>query len=313
MSEIVKNRSEILFYYDIKDANPNGDPLDENKPRIDEETGKNMVSDVRIKRTVRDYFIKFKGYNNDNEKTVLIQEMRDNKGDVRDMKTRAKDFGKDRDEIRKNILKTCIDVRLFGGTIALKEEGEEKKGDSITLTGPVQFNMLNQSKHRVSMIQVGHTFSMSSGKGKGQGSQATEYVVPYSFIEVSGIINENAATETKLTEEDVTLLLEGLWEGTKNLITRSKFGQMPRLLLKVTYKEDNFHLGGLGSWVEIVSEKNNEELRSISDFKLDVTHLVNALNKNKNKIEEIGFKLDPGLVLIKDNKPFDLSTIGKEI
>jgi hypothetical protein len=43
MSNLVKNRSELLFMYDVKDANPNGDPLDENKPRIDEETGINLV------------------------------------------------------------------------------------------------------------------------------------------------------------------------------------------------------------------------------------------------------------------------------
>jgi len=57
----IKNRSEILFIYDVKDANPNGDPIDENKPRIDEETGINYVTDVRLKRTVRDYL---NGYKN---------------------------------------------------------------------------------------------------------------------------------------------------------------------------------------------------------------------------------------------------------
>ena len=49
MSEIVSKRSELLFLYDVKDINPNGDPLDENKPRIDEETMENLVSDVRLK------------------------------------------------------------------------------------------------------------------------------------------------------------------------------------------------------------------------------------------------------------------------
>ena len=56
----LKNRSELVFLYDIRDANPNGDP-DENKPRIDEETGINIVTDVRLKRTIRDYLHKFKG------------------------------------------------------------------------------------------------------------------------------------------------------------------------------------------------------------------------------------------------------------
>ena len=59
MSEIVSNRSEIVFLYDVKDSNPNGDPLDENKPRIDEETMLNLVTDVRLKRTVRDYLHDF--------------------------------------------------------------------------------------------------------------------------------------------------------------------------------------------------------------------------------------------------------------
>ena len=60
MNEIVSNRSEIVFLYDIKDSNPNGDPLDENKPRIDEETMLNIVTDVRLKRTVRDYLNDFR-------------------------------------------------------------------------------------------------------------------------------------------------------------------------------------------------------------------------------------------------------------
>jgi len=54
------NRSEMVFLYDISYANPNGDPLDENKPRIDEDVELNIVTDVRLKRTVRDYLHNFK-------------------------------------------------------------------------------------------------------------------------------------------------------------------------------------------------------------------------------------------------------------
>ena len=50
---MIMNRSEIIFLYDIADNNPNGDPLDSNKPRIDEETGENIVTDARLKRTIR--------------------------------------------------------------------------------------------------------------------------------------------------------------------------------------------------------------------------------------------------------------------
>ncbi|HON73139.1 MAG TPA: type I CRISPR-associated protein Cas7, partial [bacterium] len=70
MNEIIKNRSEILFLYDATNINPNGDPLDENKPRIDEETGINIVTDVRLKRTIRDYLFDYKGIE------VFIREIR---------------------------------------------------------------------------------------------------------------------------------------------------------------------------------------------------------------------------------------------
>ena len=68
MSELTK-RSEILFLYDVQNNNPNGDPNDENKPRYDEESGRNLVTDVRLKRTIRDYL---KDYKNQN---IFVQEI----------------------------------------------------------------------------------------------------------------------------------------------------------------------------------------------------------------------------------------------
>ncbi len=62
MSEI-ENRSEIVFLYDVSDANPNGDPIDEDKPRIDQQTDLNIVTDVRLKRTIRDYLRDFRDQN----------------------------------------------------------------------------------------------------------------------------------------------------------------------------------------------------------------------------------------------------------
>ena len=57
----IQNNSEILFLFDAKQSNPNGDMDDENKPRMDWETETNLVSDVRLKRYIRDYLEKFKG------------------------------------------------------------------------------------------------------------------------------------------------------------------------------------------------------------------------------------------------------------
>ncbi|WP_369425045.1 type I CRISPR-associated protein Cas7, partial [Methanothrix sp.] len=91
----VGNRSELLFIYDIRDGNPNGDPMDENKPRIDEETGVNLVTDVRLKRTIRDYLHDFKGLEIFVREIVYDAENRY----IQDGKMRAKDFGEDAERI----------------------------------------------------------------------------------------------------------------------------------------------------------------------------------------------------------------------
>ena len=166
------NRSELLFLYDIVDANPNGDPLDSNKPRIDEETEINLVTDVRLKRTIRDYLHDYK------DQGIFIKEIKDENGNIQDAKKRAIDFSSpDSDydnineakkDIENNILNECIDVRLFGATIPLTIKIKKKnESSSIKLTGPVQFRM-GRSLNKVEIEQIKGTGAFASGEGKDQ-------------------------------------------------------------------------------------------------------------------------------------------------
>ncbi|NQT67601.1 MAG: type I-B CRISPR-associated protein Cas7/Csh2 [Actinobacteria bacterium] len=301
MSEIIKNRSEIVFLYDIKDANPNGDPLDENKPRIDEETGINIVTDVRLKRTIRDHLMDFK------KKEIFVREIADKNGIIQDAKLRAEDFlekvdlkeksfNEQKEAIKEAILKKCIDIRLFGATIPLDisvKEGNKSKSvtGSITLTGPVQFRM-GRSLHKVELKHIKGTGAFAAKKGATQKTFREEDILPYSLISFYGVINENAAQHTQLSEDDISLLLEAIWNGTKNLISRSKVGQMPRLLLKVNYKEENYHLGDLDKLIKIknIESMAEEKIRDINDVELDASKLVKTLNSNKEKINSIDLK-----------------------
>ncbi len=277
------NRSELIFLYDIKDNNPNGDPIDQNKPRIDEETGINIVTDVRLKRTIRDYLHEYRGLE------LFVREIRDDKGNVQDGKKRAKDFGKDKKEIIENVLKECIDVRLFGATIPLDK-------DSATFTGPVQFNM-GRSLHRVEVKRIKGTGAFASGGGKDSKTFREEYILPYSLIGFYGIINEKAAEHTNLAQEDIDLLLEAMWNGTKNLISRSKIGQVPRLLIKVNYKENSFHIGDLIKTIKLESDKADEEIRDVEDFVLNIDDFIKVMESNKEKIDSIELKIDDRLNL----------------
>lgn len=277
------NRSELIFLYDIKDNNPNGDPIDQNKPRIDEETGINIVTDVRLKRTIRDYLHEYRGLE------LFVREIRDDKGNVQDGKKRAKNFGKDKKEIIENVLKECIDVRLFGATIPLDK-------DSATFTGPVQFNM-GRSLHRVEVKRIKGTGAFASGEGKDSKTFREEYILPYSLIGFYGIINEKAAEHTNLAQEDIDLLLEAMWNGTKNLISRSKIGQVPRLLIKVNYKENSFHIGDLIKTIKLESDKADEEIRDVEDFVLNIDDFIKVMESNKEKIDSIELKIDDRLNL----------------
>ncbi|MCK9405954.1 MAG: type I-B CRISPR-associated protein Cas7/Csh2 [Methanothrix sp.] len=294
MSETIKNRSEILFLYDIRDGNPNGDPMDENKPRIDEETGANLVTDVRLKRTIRDYLYNFKA------QEIFVREIiyDTQNGYIQDGKKRAKDF----EDNAERILNDCIDVRLFGGVIPLKD-------DSITYTGPVQFKM-GRSLHRVSMMHIKGTGAFASKEGSKQATFREEDFLAYSLISFYGIINENAAKHTHLTEEDLKLLLEGIWNGTKSLISRSKAGQVPRLLLKVNYSKENYHIGDLDKMLKLETEIPHENLRDTTDYQLDVSELVKKLAAEKGSIKDIEISVDDRIRFSKDGAAFPIEGLA---
>ncbi|GIX41988.1 MAG: type I-B CRISPR-associated protein Cas7/Csh2 [Leptospiraceae bacterium] len=297
MDKTIKNRREYLFLYDVSFANPNGDPNDENKPRIDEETGKNIVTDVRLKRTIRDYLYEFEGLE------IFVREISDIEGKIQDAKARAKDFKNDPVEILEN----CIDVRLFGGTIPITTG--KNKDSSITYTGPVQFNM-GQSLHKVKLEFIKGTGAFASGSGKEQKTFREEWILPYSLIAFHGLANENAAKETKLTDQDLEYLKKGMWEGTKNLITRSKSEQIPRLLIEIIYKDGvKSHIGELHRYIKIESEKVDEELRNTNDFILNIDKLMEIIEEESEKIDKILYKIDRNLKL---NKELSLKNIKFE-
>lgn len=309
MSENLKNRTELLFLYEIENANPNGDPLNENRPRFDTEDDTVIVSDVRLKRTIRDYWYEYKGYNGKDGKDIFVRETSyEGEGKyagktlISDGKRRATDF----QESREAVLKTCIDIRVFGGVLPLPK-------DSITLTGPTQFQM-GRSLHKTEIITEQGTGAFASGEGKGQATFRTEYKVPYSLIGFNGIINEKAAHYSTMSEDDKELLLDGIWQGTKNLISRSKFGQNPVLLLAINYKEDKpFYIGSLRQRVKLQSDKNDKAIRGLEDFSLDFSDVIAEIKANLKNIESVEIKTDARLkfvqpLTIADGK-LDLTTL----
>ena len=284
------NNSEILFIYDAKLCNPNGDPDDENKPRMDYDTHRNLVSDVRLKRYIRDY-LEGEGYE------IFVAQV---EGETVDATRRLKalfekhnekvDLGKLSKSDLDWLLDKLIDVRLFGATMPIKgREGE--RGVSQAFTGPVQFNW-GYSLNPVALCSSSSITSMFAGREAAAeyGTFGKDWRVFYSFIAFHGIVSGKRAQKTRLSEADIRVLDNALLKAIPlQATTRSKIGQTPRLLLRIEYKDDITFLGDLRRYVEIRPNEGTREetLRDISNLKLKVKPLVDILEKNKDKIEKI--------------------------
>jgi CRISPR-associated protein Csh2 len=168
---------------------------------------------------------------------------------------------------------------------------------------------MGRSLHKVELKYIKGTGAFASGSGKSKKTFREEYVVPYSLVGFYGIINENAAQSTELTQNDIELLMEGIWKGTKNLITRSKVGQTPRMLLKVNYSEDNYFIGELKNYIKLATDLREEEIRDVSDYKLDVSALLSVIEANSEKIESVEFKVNPRVEFIRDCNNINLNDL----
>ena len=280
---MIKNRREYLFFYDVTDANPNGDPMDENRPRIDEEVNICFITDTRLKRIIRDELA-------DMGEEIYIREERKEDGTLKTKEELLKLYNNgDYNEI----LRRCIDIRLFGGTFAV---GDNAK----SFTGAVQFKF-GRSLHKVTVKLIKGTTVMPSKEQKGQGTMTDFYIIPYGFFCFYGIANEKASEETKLTDEDLNKMTKAMWQGVKestDVISRSKFGHMPRLLIEIIYKEgEKFHIGELNKRVSIKKpeELDDFSIRDVEEFELDLSKLKEAVQKYKSKIEKVYYAVDDRL------------------
>ena len=300
MSKKTILKKEILFLWDGENWNPNGDMLNANAPRMDEETGVAEASDVRIKRTIRDELIKKEGAD-----VVFIKEYKRDEN-VLDCKTAIReneiDIKQSKADLEKEILERFLDIRAFGGVLPISDKEEMKKDKDITtagvqFTGSVQFRM-SKSLHQVNVQHIKGTGAFASNhsdtdssKQKQQATFREEDFLSYALFATYGIMDNHNAKKTGFNEEDATKVIDALWFGTKNLITRSKMGQTPRFMLVITYKDDTF-TGDLNNSISLNSDKEDMAIRSINDYTIDFTRLKAKLERYEKSIEKVEYYID---------------------
>ncbi len=286
-------KSEILFLYETSYNIPNGDPFT-GEQRYDEETKKILVSDVRMKRYVRTYF---------EEKGLPIYVSEKTGAGKTDSKGVLTWIAKNRNPKKTldiaELLKEQIDVRLFGGISTLGDDAKKIKVDSKEMknghtqfTGPVQFALLNPSLNEVNLRMHQNTTHFTSKAENTQGSIGTTTLVPYSLMQIHGWVNPKVAEKTGMTDTDLKLMYEGLWYGTSgdgSSHSRSKVGQNSVLLLEIEYAKNNQKIYGVGRLIELKpkDDKKGEQLRSMNDYVLDFSKLLEAAATEK--VEKIKF------------------------
>lgn len=314
-TQTVKRRSEIVFLYDAVDANPNGNPLSgANRPRKDPVTEQAVVTDVRLKRYLRDQ-LEDDGHGvyitstRDTEYAKTREEMLKESLGVTD----PEDVG---DDAFEGFLDNAVDARYFGATLSIDTDDdgiiaavEDQLPDH--LTGPVQFSP-GKSLHPVVENEEYNSLTSVIGtqEGKEQGGFGLDdHRLKYALIGFHGVVDEHGAEDTMLTDDDVARLDTLCWRAIKNqTITRSKVGQEPRFYLRVEYADERYHIGGLTHDLETVEgDSEARSYRNVRDVTLDVTALLDRIEANADRIERVHIVADDVLNVVANGETVALA------
>lgn len=271
---MIKNGS-ILYLYDAAMTNPNGDPDEENRPRMDSIREVNLVTDIRLKRYIRDYAL-------DNGKVLFVQKL-DDKNITAEQRVENYTY--------EEMLENFYDMRVFGATVP-------KKKDNRSYTGPVQFNW-GYSLNKVELMESSITSHFTSKAGNNQGSIGKDYRIKYSFIAFSGVVSGKRAEKTTMTNEDLLFMDKAMVYAIPSQATRSKIGQYPRLYMRVVLKDDETFLKDLRDYISLTKDA---DVFTIKDFEVDITRLRDYLKKLVDKIEEIKYFVDEDISLVVDGE-----------
>jgi|GEM_PF-567836 len=281
-------RREFVFIHECETCNPNGDPLRGNEPRFDEETQTIWVSDERYKRNIRDtwkdwgnlIWIDYIGEEavtiDKRMKILMIQTGKkqtllgnQEEGEI-DWDTLIKDV-KLKTFPRKNLeeaLFSCIDVRVFGAVLSIKNINR-------SYVGPVQFTW-GKSLHPARIISNRGTTRMTSNERSKQGTFRLDSFVPYAIIGTSGTVNPYNAQKTGMTENDFLSMRKALWSSYLHVSSRTKVGQSPLLWIEVISPPDKeYYIGNLHRHVLVKTHK--PEPASLNDVTIDLTPLVSVV------------------------------------
>ena len=284
MSEPIKNRYDFFVLFDVENGNPNGDPDAGNMPRVDPETGYGLVTDVCLKRKIRNYVETLKedapGYRiyikdgtplnrSDNDAIAAL-------GIQEDLKAAKKaDPGIDR-KLRDYMCKNYFDIRTFGAVMTTFVKGALNCGQ---VRGPVQLSFARSIDpvvpQEVTITRVAITTEADAEK-KGT-EMGRKHIIPYALYRAEGYVSANLARKTTgFSDEDLQLL----WQAILNMFENDHSAARGKMAVRelIVFKHDS-ELGNAPAYklFDAVQVQRNADViapRSYRDYTVTVAETL---------------------------------------
>ena len=234
MSEL-KNRIDFVYIFDVQDGNPNGDPDAGNLPRVDAETGMGLVTDVCMKRKVRNYVQVAKdcadGYDIFIKEKAILNKSIDAAHEEESVK-----IASDKTTAARDVMcRKYFDIRTFGAVMSTGKNAGQVRGP-IQFTFARSVDPISAMEHSITRMAVAteKEAEKQGGDNRTMGRKAT---VPYGLYVCHGFISANLAKQTGFSEED----LELFWDALKNMfdVDRSAARGLMSAQKLIAFKHDS--------------------------------------------------------------------------
>ena len=271
MSEPIKNRYEFVLLFDVENGNPNGDPDMGNMPRVDPQTGYGIVTDVCLKRKIRDYVDMVRtgkeGYDIYVKEGVVLNEQHTRAYDKVKPKDPKKPKKEEELELTRFMCDTFFDIRSFGAVMSTEVNCGQVRGP-VQLTFARSQDPIFQQEVTITRQAVANARDAAKEKTMGK-----KQIVPYGLYRAEGYISAHLAKKTTgFSEDDLALL----WESLVNMFEHDHSASRGKLSARklIVFKHDS-ELGCCQSHIlfdKVKVERLAKDLppRSFNDYKVTV-------------------------------------------
>jgi len=268
----MNHRYDFLFLFDCQDANPNGDPDAGNLPRIDVETGQGLVTDVCLKRKIRN-FVALTSDGQDGKRIYFTEGAVHNlqhKGAFEAIgETPAKSVKPEiKDKVTAWMCQTYYDVRTFGAVMSTEVNCGQVRGP-VQISFARSIDPIVSSEHAITRTSVTNEKDIEKERTMGR-----KFTIPYGLYKAQGFVNPFLAKQTGFSDEDLELLFESVENAFQfdQSAARPAGSMNPRAL--IVFKHDsqlgNAHSHKLFERVTVKKKDGVEAPRAFSDYEVTI-------------------------------------------